>query len=78
MYDRLPNLDGIIYESHQVAGYCVALYQQEKSGTPLFTIEEDPQLIREGDAREFPLREARKAGVSVDFGEGDDEDDTET
>ena len=72
LYDRLPNLDGIIYESHQVAGHCVALCQQEKTGTPLFTIEDDPQLVREGEAREHLLREARKAGVSVDFGEGDD------
>lgn len=78
LYDRIPNLDGIIYESHQIAGHCVALYQQEKTGTALFTIEDDPQLIRDGDAREFLLREARKAGVSVDFGEVDDADDTET
>jgi hypothetical protein len=58
-YDRLPDLDGIIYESHQVSGQCVVLYKPEKTTEPLFTIQVIPQSIREGATRELLLREAR-------------------
>lgn len=75
LYDRLPNLDGIIYESHQVSGDCVVLHRHEKSDADLFIIDGDPQPIREGVARELLLKEARKAGVSVDFGNDDGDDD---
>jgi hypothetical protein len=77
LYDRLPNLEVSstnLTKSLETAWRCTS----KKTGTALFTIEDDPQLIREGDAREFLLREARKVGVSVDFGEGDGDDDTET
>jgi hypothetical protein len=75
LYDRLPNLDGIIYESHQVPGHCVVLYQHEKSEADLFTVAGDPEPIFAGTARQHLLKEARKAGVSVDFSDDDDGDD---
>jgi hypothetical protein len=46
--DRLPNLDGIIYESHQVVGHSVVLYQHDKSAADLFTVSGDPEPFVRG------------------------------
>jgi hypothetical protein len=78
LYDRLPDLDGIIYESHQVSGQCVVLYHSHRSIAPLFTVQSEPESVREGNVRKLLLKEAQKAGVSVDFGEEEDEEEDST
>jgi hypothetical protein len=78
LYERLPDLDGIIYESHQVSGNCVILYQPQMTDAALFDVQQDPEYISEGGARELLLKEAHKAGVAVDFGEDDEREDSES
>jgi hypothetical protein len=78
LYDRLPEIDGIIYESHQVSGDCVVLYQRADTETTLFQIEDKPRRVRSGSTRSLLLSEARKSGIAVDFGEDPSEDDEDT
>jgi hypothetical protein len=73
--DVLPECQGFLYESHQISGQCVVLF--EPGPEPLFDLDENFGLVSRGWQRDLLLKEADKAGVAVDFDEllegGDDE-----
>ncbi len=73
LYDHLPGLDGIIYESHQVAGDCIVLIQPVNP--PIFEVRAEPRSIAREPVRSLVASEARRAGAVVDFGDHDDDDD---
>jgi hypothetical protein len=64
----------MIYESHQVSGACAVLFKRPSQTPPLFTVVGEAQSFLAQPARARLLREARKAGVAVDFGEDDESD----
>ena len=67
--DRLPEIEGIIYESHQVPGHCAVLFQRPAQVPPVFEVTAAPQSLLEPPARTLLIREALKADIAVDFGE---------
>lgn len=66
LYDRLPEIDGLIYESHQVPGDCIVLWQSRRS--EVFKSMGKAQPVNTGAVRKLLRAEARKAGAVVDFG----------
>jgi hypothetical protein len=74
IHDRLPGIDGIIYESHQIAGQCVVLFQRSTQRPPLFRVIAEPQSLLDPPARTLLIREAIKANIAIDFGALSDED----
>lgn len=72
LYERLPGLDGILYESHQVAGDCIVLIQPADS--PIFEVRAKPQPLVREPVRSFLVSEALSAAAVVDFGDDDDDD----
>ena len=70
LYDTIPALEGIIYESHQVDGDCVVLFDTD--GHEVFHDLASAQLISATPVREVLIREALKASAGVDFGTDDD------
>jgi hypothetical protein len=75
--NRLLNIDGIIYESHQIAGQCAVLFQPPKDQPPLFKVVAEPQSLLEPPARTLLIKEALKANIAVDLGD-DIEDEFQT
>ena len=67
--DRIPALDGIVYESHQVGSICAVFYKRSAHIEPLFDVTHDPQLVTRPPIRRLLLEEGQKAGVAVDFGD---------
>jgi len=75
--NRLPEIEGIIYESHQVPGHCAVLFQRPTQVPPVFEVTAAPQSLLEPPARTLLIREGLKANIAVDFGdESDDEAET--
>ena len=72
LHDSVPNLAGIIYESHQVNGDCIVLYKTHDQD--VFHNACTPQPIAEAPVRELLIREALKASAAVDFGTDIDDD----
>jgi hypothetical protein len=66
IYARLPEIDGLIYESHQVAGDCIVLFQQKDP--EVFRPVGVAQLVGEEPVRSILRKESEKAGAVVDFG----------
>lgn len=67
LYERIPDLDGLIYESHQLPANCIVLF---RPGNPkVFATEGDAQPVNTGAVRKLLRAEARKAGAVVDFGD---------
>lgn len=73
LYDHIPGLDGILYESHQVAGDCIVLIQP--SDSPIFEVRAEPEPLVREPVRSLLASEALSAGAVVDFGDDDDDDD---
>jgi hypothetical protein len=69
LYDTVPRLAGIIYESHQVDGDCIVLFKTDD--LEVFNVEGAPQRISESPVREVLINEALKASAGVDFGSDD-------
>jgi hypothetical protein len=67
LYDRIPDADGFIYESHQVSGNCVVLFQPE--GVEIFKPSGRPRSLRAQPTRRLLRREAARVGAQVDFEE---------
>jgi RES domain len=67
LYDRIPDIDGLIYESHQVPGDCIVLFQPKDP--KVFTTEGDAQPVNTGAIRKLLRAEAKKAGAVIDFGD---------
>jgi hypothetical protein len=70
LHARLPEIDGIIYESHQVSGHCAVFYRPPLDPL-LFEITSDPHPVSREPVRTLLLKEARKARVAIDFGDDD-------
>jgi hypothetical protein len=74
LYERIPELDGFIYESHQVPGECIVLFQPK---TPeVFVPIEDALPVVADPVRKLLRAEARRAGAAIDFGDLPDPADT--
>lgn len=67
LYRRIPQLDGLIYESHQLPANCIVLFQPRDP--KIFATEGDAQPVNSGAVRKLLRAEARKAGAVVDFGD---------
>lgn len=67
LYDRIPDIDGFIYESHQVPGDCVVLLQPDSPD--VFETDGDALPLNEDPVRATLKKEAKKAGAAVDFGD---------
>jgi hypothetical protein len=72
LYSRLPDIDGIIYESHQVPGECVVLYQP--NDPVVFEVAGRATSVRDEPVRSALVREALKVDGAVDFGDDEDDD----
>jgi hypothetical protein len=66
---RVPEIDGLIYESHQIAGHCVVLFQRPGQVSPAFNVMAEPQSLLDAPARTLLLKEAQKANIAVEFGD---------
>ena len=69
LYDRIPGIDGFIYESHQVPGDCIVLFQRKLR--EVFTPIGDAHPVDSGSLRELLKSEAKRArpDAVVDFGD---------
>jgi hypothetical protein len=67
IYTRIPETDGLIYESHQVPGDCIVLFQPKNP--KLFQPASSAKLVSEEPVRTILQKEAEKAGAVVDFGD---------
>lgn len=70
LYDTIPALEGIIYESHQVDGDCIVLFDTDGHG--VFRDLASAQPISATPVREVLIREALKASAGMDIGTDDD------
>lgn len=66
LYARLPEMDGLIYESHQVPGNCIVVFQQRDA--EVFRPVGAAQLVSEEPVSSILRKESKKAGAAVDFG----------
>lgn len=74
LYERLPGLDGILYESHQVRkSDCIVLYQP--ASRRLFSEIGPSQSLREEPIRSLLIEEAAQVGAIVNFGDDEDDED---
>lgn len=71
IHDRLPGLNAICYESHQIAGKCVVVFDARDS---TFELRGHPCRICDDPVRALVVQEALAAGAVIDFGDDDDED----
>ena len=67
LLDHLPEMRGILYESHQVRGDCIIVFAEE--GMTLFEPIDDAISVRDEPVRALLRREAARANVIVDFGD---------
>jgi hypothetical protein len=74
LYTRLPEIDGFIYESHQISGDCILLLQPQDP--IVFRPVGAARPVSEEPARSILRAEARKAGAVVDYGHLPDPPDT--
>ena len=71
LYEATPGAQGFVYESHQLEGHCIVLF--DRRGATLFNVVANVGPVAEGDTRRILIDEAARAGASVDFAdlEGD-------
>lgn len=67
LYTRIPEIDGLIYESHQVPGECIVLYQPRDP--EVFKPVAGAQRVSDEPIRSILSTEAKKAGRIIDFGD---------
>lgn len=66
LYTRIPEIDGLIYESHHLPRDCIVLFQPVN--THVFKPIGNARLVSDEPVRSILRHEARKAGAVVDFG----------
>jgi hypothetical protein len=66
LYRRIPAIDGLIYESHQLPGDCIVLFQPKNPH--VFKPGGRAQLVSDEPVRSMLRNEAKKAGAVLDFG----------
>jgi hypothetical protein len=66
LYERIPEIDGLIYESHQVSGDCIVLFQP--TDLVVFEPVDGETPVNREPIRTLLRSEAHKAGAVVDFG----------
>jgi len=71
LFERLPGLEAICYESHQIAGRCVVFFPP--GSEVVFDLRGKPLPVNEDPVRSASVALARMAGAVIDF--GDDVDD---
>ncbi len=62
---RIPAIDGLMYESHQLNTDCVILYQV--ANPKVFSVVTHPVRVEDEPVRSMLIAEADKAGAVVDF-----------
>jgi hypothetical protein len=67
LYTRLADIDGLIYESHQVPGDCIVLFQPKNPDA--FMPMGEAQTVSSEPVRIILKSEAKRAGAIVDFGD---------
>ena len=67
LFDYVPDAEGFIYESHQLPGDCIVLFQNEP--TRVFEPTGPAEPLRLDPVRSLLQREAARVGASVDFEE---------
>ena len=67
LFDYVPDAEGFIYESHQLPGDCIVLFQNET--TRVFEPIGPAEPLRLDPVRSLLQREAARVGASVDFEE---------
>ena len=66
LYTRIPEMDGLIYESHQLPGDCIVLFQP--ADPEVLTAVGEAVRVSDEPIRSLLRAEAKKAGAVVDFG----------
>lgn len=74
LHEEATGAQGLLYESHQVPGRCFVLYQAHSAD--VFAVVESFGSMSQGKPRAWLIEEAREAGVTVDFGDPDEDDDS--
>jgi hypothetical protein len=67
LVDHLPEMRGIVYESHQVPGDCIIVLAEE--GMNVFEPVGEAISVRDEPVRALLRREAARANAVVDFGD---------
>jgi RES domain len=65
LYARIPQLDGLMYESHQLDRHCIVLYQP--TDPVVFSTAKRPVRVEDEPVRSILEAEADKAGAVIDF-----------
>jgi hypothetical protein len=68
LYTRIPEIDGLLYESHQLPGDCVVLFQPKPVHPEVFEPIGAAKAVSDEPVRSLLRTEAQKAGAVVDFG----------
>jgi hypothetical protein len=66
LYARIPEIDGFIYESYQIAGDCILLLQP--TNPEVFNVQGTAHAVSDDPVRTLLRSEAHKAGAVIDFG----------
>ena len=69
--DDLPGMEGLCYESHQLAGHCIVIYQPDDRS--VFDLLGPAQPVGGGESRTRLTELAAASGAVVDFGDVDDD-----
>jgi hypothetical protein len=69
LYARIPEIDGLFYESHQLDESCIVLYQP--LDPVIFEVVGAPVRVEDEPVRALLEAEADKAGAVVDFDDPD-------
>lgn len=67
LLNRIPEMDGILYESHQIPGDCIVLYSDDVSR--VFEPVASAVHVRDEPVRSLLRREAARVNAVVDFGD---------
>lgn len=67
LLDHIPEMRGLLYESHQVPGDCIIVFAQD--GMTVFEPVDQAISVRDNPVRDLLRREARRANAIVDFGD---------
>jgi hypothetical protein len=67
LFDHIPEMRGLPYESHQVPGDCIVVFARD--AMTVFEPVDDVISVRDNLVRDLLRREARRANAIVDFGD---------
>ncbi|HTV21980.1 MAG TPA: hypothetical protein VMG12_24995, partial [Polyangiaceae bacterium] len=69
LYDWIPELDGFIYQSHQVQADCIVLLQAPPKRTRAFVTTDEIYDVRGAEVRTLLNEEASSVNAVDDFGD---------